>query len=418
MRGKDMQDDKRDEMISKAVEASLAIGGNSPGKDSGGVGPWHSNTTPAPDSVNSDGENSAVPTPSENVSTPAEPVASPAPVVGADSAKMQDSNTIRPQGPVGVAIGTGSITIAEGREKRVHQIKFNNTIPFESFYKNVVIEHEIPYFDISNFDYVQGYGADDIANAFHTHPWRPVPSEYSQGQDGTVVGETILQSILGRPKAPATPLYFTVPAPLLGSDNSHIFAKGTLKSFFGKAGYIAMPVDKGVAVAMSELAKDNYTGLVITVGASVCNVTLTYLSVPVVNFTIAKAGDYIDRMVAQSTSELQFKVKEIKETSFSILAKPSSRVLSGLRIYYEDVISSVISALESALGGQPPANINAPIPVVLSGGSAKPDGFQLLFEKVLEKSRLPLAISEVRVAQEPALAAAKGALVLANSEDL
>nr|MBF0220787.1 hypothetical protein [Desulfobulbaceae bacterium] len=422
-----MQDDRRDEVLNRAVEASLAIGENSLGTDTA-TGPWQTSTpkasvpaTPAQPASASTQPAAAVSASSASASATNSGPQNPAPQNASVSDQRLGNSTVKPQGPVGIDIGTSAIVLAEGRDKKVHDIhraKFNNTIPFESFYTNVLYEHEIPYFEMNNFDYVQGYGADNIAKAFHSHPLRPVPAEYSKGQDGVVLCEVILQAIIGRPSTPATPLYFTVPAPALENDNTKAFVKGTLKAFFSRFGYIAMPVEEGLAVVMSELHDNNYTGLVVTVGASVCNIALTYLSVPVVSFSIPKAGDYIDAMVAQTSNELQFKVKEYKENSFSLSSKPATRLERGLRIYYEDVVTAIVAGLEKALGGRPPANINSSIPVVLSGGSVQSDGFLQIFEKALASCRLPLSISGVRLAQDPVNAAAKGALIMANAEEL
>ncbi len=41
----------------------------------------------------------------------------------------------------------------------------------------------------------------------------------------------------------------------------------------------------------------NYTGIGISCGGGLCNVCLAYLSVPVVSFSVPKAGDFIDSRV-------------------------------------------------------------------------------------------------------------------------
>jgi hypothetical protein len=52
----------------------------------------------------------------------------------------------------------------------------------------------------------------------------------------------------------------------------------------------------------------------------------------------------------------------------------------------------------------------------LSGGTTLPSGFRDRFEKLLGEQKLPITISEIRVAQEPLHSTAKGALVCALSE--
>ena len=59
-------------------------------------------------------------------------------------------------------------------------------------------------------------------------------------------------------------------------------------------GYEATSINEGLAVVYGELEDSNYTGIGISCGGGLCNVCLAYLSVPVLSFSIPKAGDYID----------------------------------------------------------------------------------------------------------------------------
>ena len=47
----------------------------------------------------------------------------------------------------------------------------------------------------------------------------------------------------------------------------------------------------------------NYTGIGISCGGGLCNVAMAYLSAPIVTFSVAKAGDYIDARAASVTGE-------------------------------------------------------------------------------------------------------------------
>ena len=57
-----------------------------------------------------------------------------------------------------------------------------------------------------------------------------------------------------------------------------------------------------------------------------------------------------------------------------------------------------------------------PLPIVLSGGTAKPRGFRELFEKTLRTRPLPIEVSEIRMARDPLTATARGALIAAMYE--
>ncbi len=62
-------------------------------------------------------------------------------------------------------------------------------------------------------------------------------------------------------------------------------------------------------------------------------------------------------------------------------------------------------------------SFNAPLPIVLSGGTVKPIGFKERFEGFIKHVDFPFEISEIRLAKDPLNATAKGALIAAMYED-
>ena len=60
--------------------------------------------------------------------------------------------------------------------------------------------------------------------------------------------------------------------------------------------------------------------------------------------------------------------------------------------------------------------MSAPIPIVLSGGTAMPIGCKDKFASKLKEINLPVDISEVRLAGDPLNTTAKGALIMAMTE--
>jgi hypothetical protein len=55
--------------------------------------------------------------------------------------------------------------------------------------------------------------------------------------------------------------------------------------------------------------------------------------------------------------------------------------------------------------------MNRQLPMVLSGGTALPEGFRDRFESILKEQDFPLPVSEIRMAADPLHTAARGALV-------
>ena len=166
-----------------------------------------------------------------------------------------------------------------------------------------------------------------------------------------------------------------------------------------------------------ELESSNYTGIGISCGGGLCNVCLAYLSVPVFSFSIPKAGDFIDTSAAQLRGEPATRIRTIKEESFHFNGHFVNKIHQALSTYYEDMIQALVAALKDQFASvQNMPKLNRPIPLVLSGGSVMPPGFRDRFEKSLRETELPVAIAEVRMASNPMVSTARGALVSALSE--
>jgi hypothetical protein len=58
-------------------------------------------------------------------------------------------------------------------------------------------------------------------------------------------------------------------------------------------------------------------------------------------------------------------------------------------------------------------SIDKPMPIVLSGGTARPKGFIDKFREAIERDGFPLDISEIRMAGDPLTATARGCLIAA-----
>jgi actin-related protein len=57
------------------------------------------------------------------------------------------------------------------------------------------------------------------------------------------------------------------------------------------------------------------------------------------------------------------------------------------------------------------------VPVVVTGGTASPDGFEDLFRDHLESAEIPFSVSDVIHAKEPMYSVARGGLVAARSDE-
>ena len=206
-------------------------------------------------------------------------------------------------------------------------------------------------------------------------------------------------------------LCFTVPAAPLGAEQDLTYHEATLRHTLTELGFEVTSINEGLAVVYSEMESTNYTGIGISCGGGLCNVCLSYLSVPVVSFSVQKAGDFIDSSAASVTGEKANRIRILKEQSFSINGHFENKMQQAIAVYYDDMIQSLVTGMVNAF--QQARNLpklSRPIPIVLAGGSANPRGFRDRFEKAFRAAGFPIDVSEIRTALEPMTTSAKGAL--------
>jgi hypothetical protein len=197
-----------------------------------------------------------------------------------------------------------------------------------------------------------------------------------------------------------------------GGEASIAYHEASCRQVLTELGYDAQPIVEGLAVVLGEMELSNFTGIGISCGSGLSNVCLAVLSLPVVSFSIAKGGDFVDSQAALATGELATRLRILKEQSFELDGFSGDRVQNALTVYYDDMIHMVVEALREGLAasGRLP-KLDRAIPLVLTGGSAMPRGFLRRFEKALRPEEFPLELSEIRLAGDPLNSTARGALL-------
>ncbi len=168
---------------------------------------------------------------------------------------------------------------------------------------------------------------------------------------------------------------------------------------------------------IAELENTNYTGVGISCGGGLCNVCVSYLSIPVLSFSIPKAGDYIDSSAAAMTGERATRIRMMKEDTFHLNGYFTDKIQQAIGVYYDDMIHGLVSGMKEALkSARKMPKMNRPLPLVLSGGTTLPAGFRDRFEKIIGEEDFPLPVSEIRMAADPLHTSARGALVAAITD--
>lgn len=235
--------------------------------------------------------------------------------------------------------------------------------------------------------------------------------------ENAVMLKQLVENLIAEDRRAKLPIFYSVPAAPLGAEENLTYHDATINQIIRELDCEPTPINEGLAVVFSELEDTNYSGIGISFGGGLVNVCLSYLAVPVVSFSVAKAGDYIDSSAATITGELATRIRLAKEESFYINGHFSDKLHQVLNVYYDEMIRSVVNGLKEAFSNaRSMPKIGRPIPMVLSGGSAMPKGFRDRFEKLLKESDFPVSLSEIRMATNPLNSTAKGALVAALAE--
>lgn len=320
---------------------------------------------------------------------------------------------------VGLDVGTSRIVVARAGEKKYHyesQLNAFITIPYsrlaESLLQRENVFHEAQGSDLV----VSGDDAQKFAEVFHVETRRPMWNGALNPHEphSLAVVRRIIGKLVGKAASEGQKIFFSVPAPTAAGDEGLAYHEASIRQILLELGYDATPIAEGLAVVFGELATSNYTGIGISCGSGLCNVCLAVLSVPVLSFSVPKAGDFIDSKASLVTGELATRLRVQKEQAFHLNGLCTDRVVNALTVYYNEMIDHLVDTLRSTIAStQKLPKLDKSVPLVLSGGTAMPQGFQQRFETALRAKEFPLKLSEVRMSGDPLNSTARGALMAA-----
>jgi nucleoid DNA-binding protein len=321
---------------------------------------------------------------------------------------------------LGLDVGTSRLVLASGTADHIKakaELNAFITVPYSKFTESILKQNKVNY-QMNGGQSLQVYGSEAarFANVFNTEVRRPMMAgtlnpteEYSLS-----VMQAIIQQLVRKTKNSEN-LRFSVPGQLRnGGSPDLVYHEAMLRDLLTGMGYNAKGINEGLAVVFAELERENFSGIGISCGGGMCNVALAFMSIPVMTFSMGKAGDYIDRNVATVTGEIPTRIRVIKEEGLDLAHAPKNKYESALHVYYDDVIVSLVEGLRTALAEtKNMPRIDKAIPIVLSGGTAKPKGFLDKFREAIESDGFPIEISEIRMAEDPLTATARGCLIAA-----
>ena len=321
--------------------------------------------------------------------------------------------------PLGLDIGTSRIVVARNADKKYQydsQLNAFLTIPYsklaESLMQRENVFHEVQGPDIV----VAGNDAQKFAEVFHVETRRPMSNGVLNPQEphSLSVLRRIIGKLLGRAAVEGQKVYFSVPAATGEGDGGIAYHEASMKLILTELGYAPTPIQEGLAVVFGELGTSNFTGIGVSCGSGLCNACLAVLSVPVLTFAVAKAGDFIDNQAAAVTGDLATRLRVLKENTFRLNGLTTDRTANALTVYYKEMITNLTGSLRAHISAtQRLPKLDQAIPLVLSGGTVMPKGFLEHFSAALKAQDFPVRLSEVRLSADPLNSTARGALMAA-----
>ncbi len=320
---------------------------------------------------------------------------------------------------LGLDVGTSRIVVArntEGGYQYDAQLNAFLTLPYSKLAASLLQRENVFHEVIGQEILVAGNDALRFAEVFHAETRRPMLNGVINPHEphALAVLRSIIGKLVGKAAIEGQKVHFSVPAPPLSERSNNAYHEATIRQMLQELGYDPTPIEEGLAVIFGELGNANYTGIGVSCGSGLCNVCLAVLSVPVVSFSIPKAGDFIDTQAAQVTAEIATRIRVQKEQSFCLNGMSSDRIQNAITVYYREMIEHLVEALRSQVATtQRMPRLDQSVPLVLSGGTAMPRGFVEQFGKALRIAEFPLRLSEVRLSSDALNSTARGALMSA-----
>lgn len=336
---------------------------------------------------------------------------------------MVSDSTKEPPG-IGLDIGTMNIVSARKTEGKTVTLTVRDAfLDLEADAKRSL--------RMSSIDYIKKEGSDDIivigegaltmANLFKREARRPLSrGVISAGEhDAQWILSQLIKRVVGVPRVEREHCFYSVPAePIDNPGQDIVYHTEVFRKILDEHGYSGQPTNEAMAIIYSQCAHEKFSGLSVSFGSGMCNIALAYQASAGMEFSVSRAGDWIDQQSARAIGKTASQMCTIKERGLD-LKNPEGREQQALAMYYRSVIDYCFKAITAEF--KKVANsieLPEPIPFVVSGGTTKPANFMSIFQDEFERVRkkFPIQISEVRHATNPLTAVAEGLLVLAQEE--
>jgi actin-like ATPase involved in cell morphogenesis len=327
---------------------------------------------------------------------------------------------------IGLDIGTKNIVLAYRKDNKLSFRRevngFVSITKGDNFTKQMLVQAGVPYIEREKDFIAIGEKAENLAFAFGKELQRPMVDgvlSVTERQAMGIMG-VIIKSIIGKINDDTT-LCYCIPAHAINKEVNIEFhqkiTQAILESFDVKVKLGGFPINEARAIVISRSSDRSAIG--ISMGAGMVNVCYCLYGVPVYEFSIVGAGDWIDKESSRATNESPTAIARIKESEEMRLDKgmPPDFVKKAIYINYMILIEKVARGIaEGFRKNESKAKAPKPMPIIVAGGTAAIGGFIELFKEVFAKQDMPFAVGEITLADRPLFAVAEGCLIASEMQ--
>ncbi len=265
--------------------------------------------------------------------------------------------------------------------------------------------------------FIIGKDAIDAASDRRQNTRRPMQHGILSNKEAEKSGPMIkllIKGLIGEAREKNEPCFFTVPAQPMNGQFDIVYHESVIDKFLKDLGYKPEAILEAEALVFSELVEEGLTGVALSFGAGMVNVALLSLGESILSFSIPKSGDWVDEAVARTDYKLTSTlVQQTKEQGINLL-KPVDKIEEAVSFYFDHLFKYIIECFNYEVDkNDVTLRLSEPVTMILAGGCVLAVGFLDKFKSAIKEHNLQLPLKDVKVAEDPFNAIARGALMAA-----
>jgi hypothetical protein len=231
----------------------------------------------------------------------------------------------------------------------------------------------------------------------------------------------LIESTIGKAPNKSSVVCACISSPSVDGSHDNTFHRSRLEGMLKNLGWNVKIIEEGLAIILSERpvvkepdgTESPYSGIAISFGSGRVNCVLAYKGIQIVGLSVVRAGDWLDEKVSEQTGVpiAQVISKKEKLLDFTKLDY-NDDVLFALDAYYSAMIEHVFHQFARKFN-EVKSQFEAPLDIVVAGGTAMPKGFIIKLEEVVRQMDLPFKIKDIKISQDPRNSVVKGCLTQA-----